>query len=246
MLIKWGKYRYCRAVAPADMRKGLLGLSELSRYSLGLNVSDSPSMVSFVSRSRRIMKVVATDSKGPFMITRVLNRGCFPQAVTDSSEQKIEELSQEEFKCLWHGQLYLEKSAPTTATDSSGACEPIINWSQYRNLLCIAPVDLRQGLPSLGDLSRRQLGWDLQDGKHMAVFTSNNGRLMKMVACDHSGSFMVTRTLNKGEFQRLSGLTSAKAIQELSLIDLFRYWQGVKIQTKRSCTKGLPWREGDS
>ncbi len=76
-------------ICPLDMR---LGFQSLSSYALAycmVDVTQGRDVVVFVSKSRRVCKIITADEKGGLILTRYLYRGRF-QRLMAAVERKAE------------------------------------------------------------------------------------------------------------------------------------------------------------
>ena len=66
-------------VAPVDLRSGFPKLATIAECLLQIPVSEGKHVVAFVSRHRKICKVIWCDDRGSCVLTRRLNEGRFEQ-----------------------------------------------------------------------------------------------------------------------------------------------------------------------
>ncbi len=64
-------------VCPVDMRSGFASLAQYAETYAGINVELGQDVVVFISRNRRLVKVIHTDDHGRTLITRRLRKGSF-------------------------------------------------------------------------------------------------------------------------------------------------------------------------
>lgn len=72
-------YRLSLVFCPTDMRYGFLRLRDLAKRCVGIDLDQCRDCVVFVSRDRAVAKMVWTNDKGSFLLTRRLNNGRFQQ-----------------------------------------------------------------------------------------------------------------------------------------------------------------------
>lgn len=100
--------------------------------------------------------------------------------------------------------------------------------------LVASPVDLRRGWRSLSVMAAAFLNIDVTEGEDIVVFISKNGKLCKVIGADEKGTYVLTRKLYEGCFQRLMTRIENSQAEPLSVKELERYLDGEKIQEKRS------------
>lgn len=88
-------YRISLVFSPADMRLGYLGLSSLARQCLGIDTDQCNDCIVFVSRHRTIAKMIWSNDKGSFTLTRKLNNGRFQQILARIDAGEDMKLSKE-------------------------------------------------------------------------------------------------------------------------------------------------------
>ena len=70
-------------VAPIDMRAGFNRLALLANAFLSIDVQQGQDVVIFLSKRRKIAKIIWADSKGTSVVTRRLHVGCFEPEFAD-------------------------------------------------------------------------------------------------------------------------------------------------------------------
>ena len=71
-------------VVPTDLRCGYARLCSIAENDLGLNLSGGKEAIVFISKTRRICKIITNDSNGTILNTRTLNQGRFEQILIKS------------------------------------------------------------------------------------------------------------------------------------------------------------------
>ena len=66
-------------VAPIDLRAGFLRLATIAECLLDIPVTKGGHFVAFISKQRKVCKVIWCDNKGSCLLTRKLNTGRFEQ-----------------------------------------------------------------------------------------------------------------------------------------------------------------------
>ncbi len=101
-----------------------------------------------------------------------------------------------------------------------------------RICLVASPVDMRRGWKALSIMAASYLNIDVTEGKDIVVFISKSGKLCKVIGADDKGTYVLSRRLHEGRFQRLMTRIENSQAEALSVQELERYLDGEKIQRK--------------
>lgn len=77
MDLDFSKRQITLVVAPVDMRSGFSKLSLIASSLLNIRVNEQKDVVVFISKSRKIVKLIWTDQYGSAVLTRRLHLGRF-------------------------------------------------------------------------------------------------------------------------------------------------------------------------
>lgn len=114
----------------------------------------------------------------------------------------------------------------------------MLNLNEYNEIILnLPPEDMRKGFDSLIAVAHTYLDKDtltrFYNGKALLIFTSRKGNIMKVLGFDAKGSFIISRWLKKGGFQRLKCNLIGSPTMELTLFELEQYLDGHKIYVTR-------------
>ena len=99
-------------VVPTDLRCGYARLCSIAENDLGLNLSGGKEAIVFISKTRRICKIITNDSNGTILITRTLNQGRFEQIFSKSHEVAKCSLTNKELEDFLNGKrLFVKKES---------------------------------------------------------------------------------------------------------------------------------------
>jgi len=76
--------------------------------------------------------------------------------------------------------------------------------SHMRILVATAPVDMRKQIDGLASYCRAALGEEPMSGA-VFVFTGRNRQMVRLLAYDNQGFWLLTKRLSQGKFSRISG-----------------------------------------
>lgn len=96
-------------------------------------------------------------------------------------------------------------------------------------LLAIEPADFRQGIDGLAAVCRRQLSSDPRSGT-LFVFINRRKTMVRALAYDGTGFWLMTKRLSKGKFQGWP--TSTKQIKPLVARQLRQLLSGTVVWQK--------------
>ena len=108
-----------------------------------------------------------------------------------------------------------------------------------RVFLCTKPIDLRKGFDGLSGLVESVFQGDVLSG-HWFVFLNRRRDRVKILAWDHDGLMLVSKRLERGNFQ--VPRTSQTGI-ELDAVELSMLLSGIDFTTARRRTR---YRKGES
>lgn len=100
--------------------------------------------------------------------------------------------------------------------------------------LVISPVDMRCGWRVLSAKAAAFLNIDVNQGKDLVVFISKTGKICKVIGADKKGTYVLSRRLHEGSFQRLAARVQGSGAEPLNIQELEMYLDGEKIQEKRT------------
>ena len=60
-------------ISPTDLRCGYHRLHSIAQDQLGINLNDGKEAVVFISKTRRICKIITSDNRGTMLLTRTLH-----------------------------------------------------------------------------------------------------------------------------------------------------------------------------
>lgn len=103
-----GKYKVTLNLNPCSMRCGIPSLTaEAMLY--GIDLTKCRDVMIFVSKSRKILKLVWYDNKGPFMLTRVLRHGGYQRLLDRVNGNGTKELTYAELELYIDGDRIMVK-----------------------------------------------------------------------------------------------------------------------------------------
>jgi len=91
------------ATSPQDFRKGIDGFASLCRHEFNLNPQDSTIFV-FINRSKTMIRLLAYDHNGYWLMTKRLSRGKFMQ--WPKASQPIAPLLAKELRLLLRNEAF--------------------------------------------------------------------------------------------------------------------------------------------
>ena len=87
MNIRFSNVHVTLVISPTDLKGGFHRLCSISKYQLGINVSNGKEAVVFLSKTRKICKIVTSDEKGTVLLTRTLHNGRFEELMVRVGQQ---------------------------------------------------------------------------------------------------------------------------------------------------------------
>ena len=91
-------------VTPTDLRGSFRRLCSIAEGELGIQISSGKEIVVFLSKSRKLCKIITCDDKGSLLIARYLSQGCFEQIMLKTDQQAKMTLSVRELEKLLNGE----------------------------------------------------------------------------------------------------------------------------------------------
>ena len=91
-------------ITPLDMRLGFNPISEIALVYLHINVKKGRDLVAFVSKNRKIAKIIGYDNKGSILIVRHLDRGRFEQLKGAATGPAVKTLTAQELYLYLDGE----------------------------------------------------------------------------------------------------------------------------------------------
>lgn len=107
MRLNFSDCKITLVVAPIDMRAGFNRLALLADAFLGIDVLQGQDVVVFLSKRRKIAKIIWADSKGTSVITRRLHVGCFEAFLARNSGPASKHFSMEDLMSFLDGEPIL-------------------------------------------------------------------------------------------------------------------------------------------
>lgn len=86
MKLDFADYRVTIAVVPIDLRAGYERLSAIASCLMDINVDGGKDVVVFMSKSRRLCKVIWADGRGRSVLNRRLNHGSFQKLLARAED----------------------------------------------------------------------------------------------------------------------------------------------------------------
>ena len=87
MNIRFSGVHVTLVISPTDLRGGFHRLCSLAQDQLGINLSSGKEAVVFLSKTRKICKIVTMDEKGTMLLTRTLHNGRFEELMVRVGQQ---------------------------------------------------------------------------------------------------------------------------------------------------------------
>lgn len=101
-----------------------------------------------------------------------------------------------------------------------------LNFKKGRITLVLGPFDMRCGFRKLALAASALLDIDVMQGRDYVVFVSRDRKLAKIVWCDETGGFVLSRKLNEGRFQRFLRDATSRDTRDFSSRDLSAFLDG--------------------
>lgn len=99
-------------VVPTDLRCGYSRLCSIAENELGLKISEGKEAVVFISKGRRICKIITSDPRGTVLITRTLNQGRFEQVLLPRQGDAKYRLTNKELEDFLNGKhLFVKRES---------------------------------------------------------------------------------------------------------------------------------------
>lgn len=107
MKLDFSNCKITLVVAPIDMRAGFNRLALLADAFLGIDVLQGQDVVIFLSKRRKIAKIIWADSKGTSVVTRRLHVGCFESFLARNSGPASKDFTMEDLMSFLDGEPIL-------------------------------------------------------------------------------------------------------------------------------------------
>ncbi len=109
-----------------------------------------------------------------------------------------------------------------------------LSLSGYRISLIYTPTDMRCGFTRLSSLAKQCAQIDVSLCRDCVVFVSKARVIAKVIWADAKGSFLLTRRLDDGRFQKLLARLDEGENMKVSKELLLKYLDGEAIQSVRT------------
>ena len=110
MKLEFSKNKVTLVVCPVDMRSGFERLSQIARTGLGIEVKDGKDIVVFISKDRKLCKMIHADLRGTTMIVRRLSDRCFQRIMVEASGPAQKPLSSKQLERYLDGEdIFVER-----------------------------------------------------------------------------------------------------------------------------------------
>ena len=110
MNIRFSGVHVTLVISPTDLRGGFHRLCSLAQDQLGINLSSGKEAVVFLSKTRKICKIVTTDEKGTMLLTRTLHNGRFEELMVRVGQQAKCSLTLSDLERFLNGERLYTKS----------------------------------------------------------------------------------------------------------------------------------------
>lgn len=110
MNIRFSGVHVTLVISPTDLRGGFHRLCSLAQDQLGINLSSGKEAVVFLSKTRKICKIVTTDEKGTMLLTRTLHNGRFEELMVRVGRQAKCSLTLSDLERFLNGERLYAKS----------------------------------------------------------------------------------------------------------------------------------------
>ena len=110
MNIRFSGVHVTLVISPTDLRGGFHRLCSLAQDQLGINLSSGKEAVVFLSKTRKICKIVTTDEKGTMLLTRTLHNGRFEELMVRVGQQAKCSLTLSDLERFLNGERLYGKS----------------------------------------------------------------------------------------------------------------------------------------
>lgn len=112
MNISFKGVRVTLVVVPTDLRCGYFRLCTIAEHELEINLKSGKEAVVFLSKSRKIAKIISRDEKGTLLITRTLHQDRFEEILTKTNSKGKLSLTLSELEQYLNGEsLYVKPSS---------------------------------------------------------------------------------------------------------------------------------------
>lgn len=110
MNIRFSGVHVTLVISSTDLRGGFHRLCTAAQDQLGINLSSGKEAVVFLSKTRKICKIVTTDEKGTMLLTRTLHNGRFEELMVRVGQQAKCSLTLSDLERFLNGKRLYTKS----------------------------------------------------------------------------------------------------------------------------------------
>lgn len=104
MKIDFTKQKLHLVITPLDMRLGFHRLYEIALVYLHIDVKKGRDLVAFVSKNRKLAKIIGYDNKGSILIVRHLDQGKFERLMGAATGPAVKKLTAQELYVYLDGE----------------------------------------------------------------------------------------------------------------------------------------------
>ncbi len=104
MKIDFTQHKLHLVITPLDMRLGFNRLYEIALVYLHIDVKKGRDLVAFVSKNRKIAKIIGYDHKGSILIVRHLDQGRFERLMGAATGPAVKKLTAQELYLYLDGE----------------------------------------------------------------------------------------------------------------------------------------------
>lgn len=97
-------------ISPADLRCGYHRLHSIAQDQLGIDLNGGKQAVVFISKTRRICKIITSDNRGMLLLTRTLHHDRFKELLIRLGEQAKCDLTLSELERFLNGESIYYKA----------------------------------------------------------------------------------------------------------------------------------------
>lgn len=110
MNIRFSGVHVTLVISPPDLRGGFHRLCTAAQDQLGISLSSGKEAVVFLSKTRKICKIVTTDEKDTMLLTRTLHSGRFEELMVRVGQQAKCSLTLSDLERFLNGERLYTKS----------------------------------------------------------------------------------------------------------------------------------------
>ena len=109
MNIRFSGVHVTLVISPTDLRGGFHWLCSVAQAQHGINLDGGKEAVVFLSKTRKICKIITTDEKGTLLLTRTLHSGRFEALMVRAGQQAKCSLTLSELERYLNGERLYTK-----------------------------------------------------------------------------------------------------------------------------------------